>query len=219
MTVETYKQSDLDRALRVAREHAGGLYLWGGCSRRGSDCSGFMSILINAINGDNLYTRRFATGNWAERYKALGFITGIGDVNDFSLGFIYPWESSSRIGHVAGTLGTVAVESRGSRGVLVGSTARNAKSVLFRHRFHLPVKDAPIPPKPKMLPYPGILRLGMQSQNVKNYQTCMRARGWNLVSDGIFGPRTREVTLAFQKEKKLTIDGVVGPQTWKAAFS
>jgi peptidoglycan hydrolase-like protein with peptidoglycan-binding domain len=216
--MDTYTQADLDRAVKIAKEHAGGLYIWGGCSRRGSDCSGFQSIVINALNEWNLYTRRFGTGNWKERYRALGFVDGLGDDNDYSLGILYPWESSSGIGHVAGTLGTLAVESRGSRGVLVGPTARNAKSELFRHRFHLPIKDSPKPPAPTSPPYPGILRVGMHGQGVRTYQARMHRHGWQLDVDGIFGRRTREVTLAFQKAKRLAIDGIVGPKTWAAAF-
>jgi murein L,D-transpeptidase YcbB/YkuD len=34
--------------------------------------------------------------------------------------------------------------------------------------------------------------------------------------DGIFGPRTEEATLALQRTKELTADGVVGPKTRQA---
>jgi hypothetical protein len=219
--VETYTQADLDRAIKVAKAHAGGQYRWGKCEKGGSDCSGFMSININAINDDPLYRRVFGTGNWIGRYANLGFVKGLGDSNDFSLGFIYPWESRSGIGHVAGTLGTVAVESRGSRGVLVGSTARRADDELFRHHFHLPIigraKPKPIPST--YPPFPGYLKRGSRNRHVKAYQTQMRKRGWKIAIDGDFGTKTWEVTLAFQREKKLAVDGVVGPATWKAAFT
>lgn len=217
----TYTQANLDNALKAARLHAGGQYRWGKCERGGSDCSGFMSILINSINSDPLYRRVFGTGNWLGRYVDLGFKTGLGDSNDFSLGLIYPWESRSGIGHVAGTLGTVPVESRGSRGVLVGSNARSAGDELFRHHFHLPVvgKSKPKPPSTKYPPFPGILKRGSRNAHVKRYQQQMVSRGWKLAVDGDFGTKTWEITLAFQREKKLTVDGVVGPATWKAAFT
>ncbi len=36
------------------------------------------------------------------------------------------------------------------------------------------------------------------------------------VNDGLFGPRTRAAVLAFQADNGLTVDGIVGPETWEA---
>lgn len=215
--VDVFTQDDLDRAVMVAKAHAGGRYIWGGCRREGSDCSGFMSICYNSIIGEHLYTRRFATGYFQRVADMLGFKPGLGDDNDFSLGLIFPWETRSGIGHVAGTLGVVAVESRGSRGVLVGSAARSARDGLFRHHYHLTVKDGAN--KPPIPPFPGYLRRGSRGRGVERYQSQMRHRGWRLDVDGQFGPRTYAVTVSFQREKKLEVDGIVGPETWRAAFT
>lgn len=35
--------------------------------------------------------------------------------------------------------------------------------------------------------------------------------------DGQFGPRTRDATIAWQRERGISADGVVGPQTWRTA--
>lgn len=135
--------SDLDRAQALARSLAGGRYIWGGVSRAGSDCSGFLSILINAVKGRaDPFVRLFATGNWSVVYSSLGFRPGLGATGDFSIGLAYPWELTSGIGHCAGTLGGLAVEARGGRGVLVGAEARSAENPLFRHHFHLPISTA-----------------------------------------------------------------------------
>lgn len=37
-----------------------------------------------------------------------------------------------------------------------------------------------------------------------------------LVLDGIFGPLTRDRTLQFQRDRRLSADGIIGPMTWSA---
>lgn len=50
------------------------------------------------------------------------------------------------------------------------------------------------------------------------WQTRMAARGWTIGRDGLYGPQTAQVARAFQAEKGLTVDGLVGAQTWTAAW-
>lgn len=47
----------------------------------------------------------------------------------------------------------------------------------------------------------------------------MSARGWSIVVDGAFGPQSTAVCRAFQQQKHLSVDGVVGPITWRAAWA
>ncbi len=54
--------------------------------------------------------------------------------------------------------------------------------------------------------------------SARTWQEQMVRRGWSLGVDGAFGPQSRRVCLAFQQEKGLTVDGVVGPRTWRAAW-
>ena len=216
----TLTDTDLRRAQSLARKLDPLAYLFGGIGPppRGIDCSGFMSALINSLKGEsNLYHRLFATGNIKDRAAALGLQAGLGDAGDFNLGVMFPWESGSGIGHMAGTLGGLNVESRGGFGVLLGSDARSARAALFKHHWYLPIKNATAPSWP---PWPGrYLKLGSRGDDVRRYQVRMRQRGWALDADAIFGPQTDKVTRAFQREKRLTVDGIVGPATWKAAFT
>ena len=53
---------------------------------------------------------------------------------------------------------------------------------------------------------------------VAQWQAQMRRRGWRIDVDGLYGPQSERVAIAFQREKGLVADGIVGPQTWRVAF-
>jgi hypothetical protein len=98
---------------------------------------------------------------------------------------------------------------------------------------------SPEPPKPPAtaappFPYPPDHYLGQPSAdpkchsgyygapdttNVRTWQGRMQQRGWSLSVDGKYGPQSQSVCKTFQSEKGLAVDGLVGPQTWKAAWT
>jgi len=55
--------------------------------------------------------------------------------------------------------------------------------------------------------------------DVRIWQQQMKQRGWGLEVDGVYGPGSEQVCRSFQSEKGLTVDGQVGPQTWRAAWT
>lgn len=67
-------------------------------------------------------------------------------------------------------------------------------------------------------PFPGTTRRGSRDHVVTTVQQRLKDRGWNVALDGIFGPATDRVVRAFQREKGLTVDGIVGPRTWQALW-
>ena len=64
-------------------------------------------------------------------------------------------------------------------------------------------------------PWP-LVRKGDKAHPVPSLQYHLRARGHTVDVDGDFGPQTDAAVRAYQKEKKLAVDGIVGPQTWEA---
>ncbi|MFJ5882681.1 peptidoglycan-binding protein [Kitasatospora cineracea] len=62
-------------------------------------------------------------------------------------------------------------------------------------------------------------RAPVYSAAVKKWQAQMAARGWSIAVDGYYGPASASVALRFQREKGLMPDGVVGPITWRAAWT
>lgn len=71
----------------------------------------------------------------------------------------------------------------------------------------------PNPPVPE--PH-RVLRNGDSGEEVKVLQMKLNKIGANLLVDGQFGPRTEAAVVVFQRERNLTPDGVVGPETWGA---
>lgn len=85
---------------------------------------------------------------------------------------------------------------------------------------------APLPPPPPMPPgvpqYLMALVLStppMHNQHVLLWQDKMHARGWRIAVDGVYGPASMATCRAFQRDKRLEIDGVVGPKTWIATWT
>ena len=71
---------------------------------------------------------------------------------------------------------------------------------------------------------PNNLQSGSRGQQVSQVQYMLNVMAEYVPSippvavDGIFGPRTRESVLAFQRFAGLPEDGIVGPQTWNALY-
>ena len=56
-------------------------------------------------------------------------------------------------------------------------------------------------------------------RTVKQWQTRMKDRGWSITADGDYGDRSEQVCRAFQREKGLHMDGILGPTTWQKAWT
>lgn len=67
---------------------------------------------------------------------------------------------------------------------------------------------------------PEIIELsrGEDGPFVKILQHLLRARGFALLADGIFGPITEHAVRRFQGSQGIAVDGIVGPATWTRLF-
>jgi hypothetical protein len=104
---------------------------------------------------------------------------------------------------------------------------RDRRFLLCRLRPNYIGNPTPTPtPTPRPVdqgpPFPGrVLKRALSGEDVRTYQARLIARGWNLGdsgADGDFGPITFNITVQFQAEKGLTVDGEVGPMTWDTAM-
>lgn len=61
------------------------------------------------------------------------------------------------------------------------------------------------------------VKYGSRGADVTYLQQQLNAKGYNVGSvDGIYGNKTLVAVKAYQKDKGLTVDGIVGPKTWAA---
>ncbi len=61
-----------------------------------------------------------------------------------------------------------------------------------------------------------LLQNGVTGTEVEQLQADLNKLGYSLTVDGTFNEATKAVVMQFQKERNLTVDGVVGPETGKA---
>lgn len=51
------------------------------------------------------------------------------------------------------------------------------------------------------------------------WQDRMKYRGWAITVDGYYGEESEDVAQAFQRDKCIPADGLIGPQTWALAWT
>ncbi|MFF7577538.1 hypothetical protein ACFZBE_21550 [Streptomyces sp. NPDC008061] len=113
--------------LKWARTQAGLPYQWAGNGNPSWDCSGFMSAIESVIRGQKPH-RRWATGAFSGKNAPGGWV--LNRKSPFRIGI-----TNAGVGHTAGTINGVNVESRGGDGVVVGSGARAWNDKLFTHHY------------------------------------------------------------------------------------
>lgn len=116
---------------------------------------------------------------------------------------------------------------QGDAGLVVDGVVGPATCAAISSRYAplagQPAITAPAPAQSGAPAWPGrylVLQQPLLSGgDVRTWQNQMAARGWRLEADGYYGTQSYGTCKSFQFEKGLTADGVVGPQTWQAAWS
>lgn len=136
------------------------------------------------------------------------------------LGFINPNFRCLTHGEAsAGTKYATACPGDNLRGLVngLGGIAMRAK-VKLQQAPPGPIAPAtgpPAPPRCVRVASKRTLRKGNKGALVTTLQRLLMARGFNPGPiDGQFGQRTEDAVRCAQKANNITIDGVVGPQTW-----
>lgn len=105
----TLSAAAIAKAQQFAKAQVGKPYLWGQAGPLGFDCSGFMAAITNVLRGAaNPYQRLGTTAT----FPWPGFKPGVGQ---FTIGSTKNYGGTG-VGHMAGTLGGMRVESYGGHG-------------------------------------------------------------------------------------------------------
>ena len=52
------------------------------------------------------------------------------------------------------------------------------------------------------------------NKDVRYLQQSLVKKGYPVATDGFFGAKTEQAVINFQTKNKITVDGIVGEQTW-----
>lgn len=192
-------------------------------------CQGSVAVTgsTDAVCGKHAWTvdhaRAFvAAGRWGTEPKvgALAF---------------YDWSGTKSIAAIDHIEIVVAAPLPDGRIPTIGGNVSNGVRALLRSPGYIvgygyptwcdePAAPAPTPaptpaPRPTVPPFPGTIRYGDHGPAVRAFQARLAARGWRIGVDGSYGPQTRSVLTAYQREKRLTPDGIGGPITWRSLWT
>ncbi|MFF7521293.1 hypothetical protein [Streptomyces pseudovenezuelae] len=117
----------VQKALAWVKTQNGLPYQWAGNGNPSWDCSGLMSAIESVIRGEKPH-RRWATGSFVGNNGPSGWVRNLN--SPFMIGI-----TNAGVGHTAGTLAGMNVESSGGRGVHMGKSARGYNDSMFTSRW------------------------------------------------------------------------------------
>lgn len=64
-----------------------------------------------------------------------------------------------------------------------------------------------------------VLKIGSRGDWVTVAQGRLVVAGYPINVDGIFGPKTKQAVMDYQKDNGLACDGIIGPKTWRKLYN
>lgn len=176
-----------------------------------------------------------ATSQWKKtKWEHTGTIDTLPKESEGIILFVQQKNDPNTMSHVGVGVGNgMSVDARGHD---YGVVKRSIASSGYTHWAELPglddlieideesnmSTDNPIIDTPVDGNTPPTIRKGNKGQYVELAQSLLMSKGYDLPNygtDGDFGSETYAAAKAFQKDNKLTVDGVIGPKTWAALIA
>ena len=117
----------------------------------------------------------------------------------------------------------IVIEAKGTQAGVVTSKLTDSKWTFYGELKNVSYDGAAPEPAPTPEPEPAgkrpTIRKGNRNKYVTELQTMLSKLGYDLGIcgiDGDFGTATRSAVMSFQSDNGLQVDGIVGPDTWKA---
>ena len=184
-----------------------------------ADCSGLFAWAFKKLGGymyhgsDTMF-RKYTTSSGklskGNRTDGQGLKPGTA---------VFTWkEKEGKYGHVGLYIGDgKVIEAKGTKEGVVKSNVTEDRWTHWGELKGVNYSDTPAPaPIPETKP---TLRRGSKGKYVTLAQTELINKGYSCGStgaDGDFGKNTEAAVKAFQKDHGLTVDGVIGQNTWNA---
>jgi cell wall-associated NlpC family hydrolase len=180
------------------------------------DCSELVEWALHRLGS------KFPDGSWAQEAacRAAGTLIPIERAIRVQGSLLFRHRGSH--GHVAVSLGNGStIEARGK---MYGVNVFNATGRDWTAAGLVPGLKYKRPPEPGQQPVPAwpgrylSQPPPMHGADALAWQRQMRRRTWRVPLSGVYDGASERACRAFQQEKGLLVDGIVGPDTWRAAW-
>ena len=187
--------------------------------RKTADCSGLFAWAFRMLGGTMYHG---SDTMWRKYCTKQGTLTKNGRTDGQPLKpatAVFTGTDANK-GHVGLYVGNnTVIEASGTNAGVITTTITGGKWTYWGELKGVDYGEENVNDLPVVEPFKPTLKRGNKGNYVKELQTALSNRGYDLGSygiDGDFGKATEAAVKAFQKDNGLTADGIVGEKTWEA---